>query len=228
MSWEVERPTYRLHFWSAGPNPSRGGVAWASDEWRLTDARDVREVLDWAEAQGKGRRIELLAEVRQQRLGVVRLLGIDPTGVRIRGADVDEADKVATLWLRARSAAVPFIPPPVHSEGEVRTWFRQVVLPEQDVWVADFEGRLVGFLAANGSVIEQLYVDPELTSWRIGSQLLDLVKDRHPDGLELWTFEANDAARRFYERHGFTVVERASNHSEEGAADVRYRWAGDS
>ncbi len=42
---------------------------------------------------------------------------------------------------------------------------------------------------------------------------------------ELWTFQTNLPARRFYERHGFIAVrwtDGASN--EERAPDVRYVW----
>lgn len=147
--------------------------------------------------------------------------------VRIRPAVAGEADEVAALWLRARAAAMPSIPAPIHSEQDVRTWFQRIVIPEHEVWVADAGGRLVGLLVLGAGLVEQLYVEPTLTDRRIGSQLLDVAKVRHPGGLELWTFEANRAARRFYERHGFVAVERASGHSEEGAPDVRYRWPGD-
>ena len=33
-----------------------------------------------------------------------------------------------------------------------------------------------------------------------------LAKERRPGGLELYTFQVNDRARRFYERHGFVVA----------------------
>ncbi|MDP9464580.1 MAG: GNAT family N-acetyltransferase, partial [Actinomycetota bacterium] len=44
-----------------------------------------------------------------------------------------------------------------------------------------------------------------------------------PEGLQLWTFESNDRARRFYERHGFTAVEFTDGAgNEERWPDVRY------
>lgn len=227
VSFEQDPPAYRVHFWTAGQAPRPGGVRWTSDEWRLTDAHDVTEVLDFAAARATGRRVELLVEMRDPSLGLVRLLGIDPTEVRLRCGELRDADELAALFLRARSAAVASIPPPVHSDEEVRSWFQRVVLVELEVWVAELGGRLVGLLVLDGNVVEQLYVEPTLTRWRIGTQLLGLAKDLRPRGLELWTFEANEAARRFYERHGFVALERSSDHSEEGVPDVRYRWPGD-
>ena len=41
------------------------------------------------------------------------------------------------MWLRSRAAPVSEIPPPVHTEDEVRARFREVVLLECEVWVAD-------------------------------------------------------------------------------------------
>lgn len=54
---------------------------------------------------------------------------------------------------------------------------------------------------------------------------MSLAKQQQPDGLSLWTFQVNGPARRFYQRHGFTEVERTDgqrNHERE--PDVRYVW----
>ena len=157
---------------------------------------------------------------------------VDLTGMRVRPAASDESDAVGGVWLRARAASVPAIPPPVHGEDEVRRWFRHVVLPGRAgpcrvVLVADLDDRVVGLLVLDGGSVEQLYVEPALTNGRIGTCLLDAAKARRPGGVELWTFEANAGARRFYERHGFRAVEWAVGHSEEAAPDVRYRWPGE-
>lgn len=133
---------------------------------------------------------------------------------------------VAAIWLRARLASVPFIPPPVHTDAEVRAWFREAVLQQQEVWVADADGEPVAVLVLDHGWIEQLYVEPTLTGHGIGGALLRVAKDRFPAGLELWTFESNGRARRFYERHGFLAVDRTPGDNEEGAPDIRYRWSG--
>ncbi len=60
----------------------------------------------------------------------------------------------------------------------------------------------------------------------------DLIRSPHTvsydaaeDGLELWTFQVNARARRFYERHGFVEVDRTDGgHNEERQPDVRYAW----
>jgi predicted N-acetyltransferase YhbS len=68
-------------------------------------------------------------------------------------------------------------------------------------------------------------VSPGWTARGIGSQLVRLTQARRPAGLELWTFQVNDGARRFYERHGFRAVELTDGAgNEERQPDVRYVW----
>lgn len=144
--------------------------------------------------------------------------------MEIRRAEVAEARAVADIWLRARAASIPHIPPPVHSDRDVRDHFERVVLPEQEVWVAEADGAVVALLVLDGDWIEQMYVEPGQWGGGIGSQLVALAKQERPDGLNLWTFQANGGARRFYERHGFTAMGSTSGDNEEGAPDVRYQW----
>jgi GNAT superfamily N-acetyltransferase len=83
---------------------------------------------------------------------------------------------------------------------------------------------IVALLVMDGDWVDQLYVDPAHLRRRLGSQLLDLAKQHHPDGLHLWTFQANTGARRFYERHGFTAIATTDGDNEEAAPDIRYYW----
>jgi hypothetical protein len=46
--------------------------------------------------------------------------------------------------------------------------------------------------------------------------------------LDLWTFQQNAAARRFYEGRGFKPVEMTDGSgNDERVPDVRYRWIRD-
>ena len=103
---------------------------------------------------------------------------------------------------------------------------RKDMLPQLDVWVADQDDRVVGFIACSPTTVEQLYIDPEHTGGGIGSFLLRTAEDHRLGGLDLWTFQVNDGARRFYARHGFTEVELTDGSgNEEGQPDVRLVWA---
>ena len=80
--FEVGEPAYHVHFWSQPTAPAAARqeeVMWHCEEWRLSEAGDVEEVLAWAEANAGGRHVVVWAEVRcGDELGLVRLLGRDP------------------------------------------------------------------------------------------------------------------------------------------------------
>jgi GNAT superfamily N-acetyltransferase len=142
--------------------------------------------------------------------------------ISIRPAGRDDAIFGAELWLRSRRASVPSIPPPVHSDEEVKQWVGRLVAAN-GVWVAEAEGEVVGVMALTDAWLDQLYVDPEWTGRGIGTRLVEYAKERSPS-LDLWTFQANIGARRFYERNGFVAIAETEGDNEEGAPDVRYRW----
>src|SRR5688572_26000555 len=129
---------------------------------------------------------------------------------RLRRADVGDAAAVADVYLRARHAAVPAIPPLAHDDDDVRRWIADVVLVDdrREVWVAaPGNDTIVGLVVLEDpDWIHQLYLAPGWTGRGIGSHLLDLAKRRRPDGLQLWTFASNRGAHRFYEGHGFVAV----------------------
>jgi GNAT superfamily N-acetyltransferase len=139
---------------------------------------------------------------------------------------VDEAGEIARLWLRSRRASIPAIPPPVHSDQEVRAFFESVVVGEGGVWLLDRGDTIVGLLVVSqdGAWIDQLYVDPLHTGQGMGSRLIDWAKAGAPGPLNLWTFRTNLGARRFYERHGFRAIAATDGENEEGAPALHYRW----
>ena len=72
--------------------------------------------------------------------------------------------------------------------------------------------------------IEHLYVDATHTGRGLGAQLVDLAKAELGGQVQLWTFQSNAGARRFYERHGFVVVEMTDGNTEERQPDMRYLY----
>ncbi|KEG44281.1 GCN5 family acetyltransferase [Streptomyces griseorubens] len=142
----------------------------------------------------------------------------------IRRAAGSDAAEVAEVWLRSFTAALPGVRR-AHTDDEVRTWIREVVVPGQETWVAVADGSVVAMMVREGNDLDQLYVDPAWQGRGIGGRLVDVAKERSPSGLTLWTFQVNEAARRFYERHGFVARERTDGQrNEEREPDVRYEW----
>lgn len=142
-----------------------------------------------------------------------------------RRARPDEARTIADLWLRSRYASVPAIPAPVHTDEDTREWFASVVIPDRDVWIITHAELPVALMVLDDGWVDQLYVDPEWTGHGLGSMLIDRAKELSQGRLDLWTFQSNVAARRFYERHGFVIVDATSGKNEERAPDVHYRWS---
>lgn len=92
------------------------------------------------------------------------------------------------------------------------------------VTVAEEEGRVVAFAAREGDDLDALYVNAEAQGHGVGSALVDHLKE-DAASLELWTFEANRGAQRFYERHGFVEMERTDGaRNDEKLPDIRYLW----
>lgn len=145
----------------------------------------------------------------------------------IRRAGALDAREAAEVWLRSYDAALPTVRR-AHSDDEVRDYFREVVIPGREVWVAQSpDGPLVGVMVLGEGSIDQLYLAPDRRGQGLGDRFVALAKRRHPTGLDLWTFQVNAPAHRFYERHGFTEAERTDGSAnEEGEPDIRYVWPG--
>ncbi|MGW1611104.1 N-acetyltransferase family protein [Streptomyces sp. NPDC002285] len=146
------------------------------------------------------------------------------TPVALRRARPTDAGAVADVWLRSFAAALPTVVRP-RSDDDVRTYFREVVVLLRETWVAEAADRVVGLMVLDADQLSQLYLDPDWRGRGIGDRLVDLAKRRRPDGLSLWTFQVNEPAHRFYERHGFVAAEYTDGSgNEEQEPDVRYVW----
>jgi GNAT superfamily N-acetyltransferase len=140
---------------------------------------------------------------------------------RARGAD---AAAIAEVYLASFRAALPTVRR-AHSDDEIRGWIGAHLLVETETWVAHDDEVVVGMLSLRPGWIDQLYVAPDRLGEGIGRRLLDLAKAHAATPLELWTFQVNEKARRFYERNGFISVEMTDGTgNEEREPDVRYRW----
>jgi hypothetical protein len=65
---------------------------------------------------------------------------------------------------------------------------------------------------------------PTASAQGVGTQLVEAAKASGVDALELWCFQANTCARRFYEARGFRAIRFTDGaDNEERTPDVRYR-----
>jgi ribosomal protein S18 acetylase RimI-like enzyme len=91
------------------------------------------------------------------------------------------------------------------------------------------DGSPIGFLAVSRGEfygwIDHLYLDPSTVGLGIGSSLLTEAKTQLTGPIRLYTFQANEGARRFYRRHGFREIELSDGASnEEKTPDVLMEW----
>lgn len=92
------------------------------------------------------------------------------------------------------------------------------------VTVARRCGRVVGFIARDGEEIVALYLAGHARGQGIGTALLDRAKRASPR-LTLWAFQFNEAARGFYEAHGFRELARTGGaRNDEKLPDIHYLW----
>ena len=134
-----------------------------------------------------------------------------------------DATRLVQIHRQARIAAMPWLPVLRRSEDDLG-WMTNVVLPQQEVWVAE-SNQTIGFIALTAMEVEHLYIDP--AAWRkgAGSALLDRAKKRRPDGFRLWTFQRNAMGRAFYRKHGLVeLLTTDGSGNEEKEPDVRLGW----
>ncbi len=84
-TWSVGTPEYQVDFWThltdRLPDTPPELVGYKQDSYLVTDAKDVGEVIAWAEREAQGRIVVIYALLvdRDGRRGLVHLSGDDPT-----------------------------------------------------------------------------------------------------------------------------------------------------
>jgi ribosomal protein S18 acetylase RimI-like enzyme len=142
----------------------------------------------------------------------------------LRRATRADAAALTDIHLRARRECMSYLPEK-HTPQEILEWVHEVLLAHEEVWVAEHEGRVVGFLALSDDMLYHLYVYPELHGHGAGSELFARVQELRPDGFRLWVFQRNTQAREFYEHRGMRVVELTDgSENEEREPDALYQW----
>ena len=145
------------------------------------------------------------------------------TRFSVRSATDHDAPTIAELF-HDSYRLLTFLPQ-LHSIDEFHRFVRRVLLKECAVTVAEDANAIVAFLAREGEEVRQLYVRPDRLGQGTGTLLVEAAKASGVAALELWCFQANGRARRFYEARGFRAIRFTDGaENEERTPDVRYRW----
>ena len=142
----------------------------------------------------------------------------------LRQATSGDAEAIAELYC-ASFRLLTFLPM-LHTIEGYRRFVAGVMLKECAVTVVEDDTGIISFLALQGEEVRQLYTRPDRIGRGAGTQLIEAAKSSGVAALELWCFQANTRARRFYEARGFRAIRFTDGAlNEERTPDVRYRWA---
>jgi putative acetyltransferase len=119
-----------------------------------------------------------------------------------RNADIEA---ILDIWEQASRVAHHFLADEFLAEE--RQNIRDKYIPAAQTWVWEDGGGPQGFMSLVGFEVGAIFVRPHQHNRGIGRALMDTAFSLH-DYLELDVFEANSIGRRFYDRYGFTRVDR--------------------
>jgi len=162
---------------------------------------------------------------------------------RVRRATLDDARAIAEVHVDTWRVAYPgVIPQDVLDRLDVdereQRWLSWIPVEEIAVFVAQQDGRVVGFVSLGPSrdvdgtgELYAIYVAPGSWGTGAGPALMDEATEwllARWDEAVLWVAEENPRARRFYERYGWIAEERRVEEVAPGAyvPEVRYRLSG--
>jgi GNAT superfamily N-acetyltransferase len=163
--------------------------------------------------------------------------------VVVQPAEPADAGTIARLHVRSWRSAYVGMLPQAFLDGpvgdELPALWRRRFSPEDDkrkiVLKAMHQGALVGFACVLpdadpswGPLLDNLHVEPDAKRHGIGRLLFDAVRAAAApaSALHLWVLEANEPARRFYERLGGEAVETTVVEVTPSVwvTQVRYLW----
>lgn len=143
----------------------------------------------------------------------------------LRRAEPQDARAIAVVHRTAMRVSLSFLPE-LHTPEEDLAYISDRFLPDNEVWVAEVDGAVVAYVGFEAEWINHLFVLPDHQGRGIGPRLLaKALETGRPK--QLWTFQKNARARRFYEARGFAaVLFTDGSGNEEREPDVLYRWPG--
>jgi putative acetyltransferase len=141
----------------------------------------------------------------------------------LRRAALADMAAVAVLHRLIMRTALPFVPD-IHSPEDDQRFFHDVLLPTNQVWVAEAGGAIVGYAAWSDGWLNHLYIHPDHHGQGLGDALLAKAMAGQAS-LQLWAFQKNVRARRFYEKRGFSLVRLTDGSgNDEREPDALYQW----
>jgi GNAT superfamily N-acetyltransferase len=143
----------------------------------------------------------------------------------IRRGGREDREAIGRVFLAARDEMTYL---PVIPDDDRAVIGTLITRDDDELWVVEEDGQVVGFADLRADMLAHLYVDPAWQGRGLGGNLFELAKQRRLDGFTWWVFQKNDGARRFYERHGARLVKLTDGSDNmEREPDALYEWKPD-
>jgi putative acetyltransferase len=144
---------------------------------------------------------------------------------QLRPYRAEDEDAAIALWQQTWQQTYPGI----DFAARVTWWrerWRDELVPNAAIIVAERAGALVGFVTIDGSgYLDQLVVAPEHWGSQLADTLVDEAKRLSPDRITLLVNTDNARAIRFYRRNGFAFAGEDVNPTS-GRPVLRMQWNG--
>lgn len=139
----------------------------------------------------------------------------------IRKYQSRDLEDLMAAWEAASALAHPFLSQ--EFQAQVREDIPNLYLPNSETWVAEEDGRVVGFISLLGNEIGAIFLQPSCHGKGLGRALLDKARELR-DELEVEVFSDNEIGRAFYGKCGFELLEKKI-HPPTGFELLRLRLA---
>lgn len=132
----------------------------------------------------------------------------------------DDLSDVISSWENASRIAHPFLTNEFLEQERYN--IPNVYLPNADTWVAEHDGRVIGFIALLGNEVGAIFVQPAFHGAGAGLALMNKAQALHGD-LEVEVFKENPIGRKFYSRYGFDLL-LEKKHEQTGNQVLRLKF----
>ena len=150
------------------------------------------------------------------------VLGVSPS-FQLRPYRTEDEDASIELWRQTWQQAYPSIDFAARAAWWRERW-RNELVPNADIIVAEQANVLIGFVTIDGSgYLDQLVVSQDHLGSDLANALLDEAKRRSRGGVTLLVNKDNARAIRFYERNGFVHAGEDENPTS-GRPVLRMTW----
>ena len=140
----------------------------------------------------------------------------------VRTQDVAACAVIVNAWIDETDWM-----PRIHTAEDVVRHYKNVVYRDCKILVVASSDRVMGFMALGADrTITGLYVDGRYRNQGIGHLLVEKAKSEFHDLIQLWTFQKNSSAQRFYKREGFEIIHQTDGDNDEALPDYLLEWRG--